>query len=246
MINVDPLEHKLFFERFLNRERADAPDFDLDFCWRRRDRVLEYVYERFGAERVAMIATFCRLGARGALREVARALGIPYREISRVTRRVPHFSSVEMLAELRETLPECRGLPLERPPWDEVLLLALAIDMVPRHIAVHPGGILTPLQRHLTHEEMVRSGWIDEDGNPRHSFKTPEQGAATTLWCATSPQLAVRAPGSPLAGPVTASASRSGSPWCSSRFRGSRPSSVSIFPEVSSSPATRTPSPARA
>jgi DNA-directed DNA polymerase III PolC len=140
--HVDPLEHKLFFERFLNRERADAPDFDLDFCWRRRDRVLEYVYERFGAERVAMIATFCRLGARGALREVARALGVPDREISRVTRRVPHFSSVEMLEELRETLPECRGLPLDRPPWDEIVRLALAIDMFPRHISVHPGGIV--------------------------------------------------------------------------------------------------------
>ena len=140
--HVDPLAHKLFFERFLNRERADAPDFDLDFCWRRRDRVLEYVYERFGAERVAMIATFCRLGARGALREVARALGVPDREISRVTRRVPHFSSVEMLQELRETLPECRGLPLDRPPWDEVVRLALSIDMYPRHISVHPGGIV--------------------------------------------------------------------------------------------------------
>lgn len=140
--HVDPLRHKLFFERFLNRERADAPDFDLDFCWRRRDRVLEYVYERFGAERVAMIATFCRLGARGALREVARALGVPDREISRVTRRVPHFSSVEMLEELRKTLPECRGLPLDRPPWDEIVRLALAIDMYPRHISVHPGGIV--------------------------------------------------------------------------------------------------------
>jgi len=140
--HVDPLRHKLFFERFLNRERADAPDFDLDFCWRRRDRVLEYVYRRFGAERVAMIATFCRLGARGALREVARVLGVPDREISRVTGRVPHFSSVEMLEELRETLPECRGLPLDRPPWDEIVRLALAIDMYPRHISVHPGGIV--------------------------------------------------------------------------------------------------------
>ncbi|HEY7472819.1 MAG TPA: DNA polymerase III subunit alpha [Gemmatimonadota bacterium] len=140
--HVDPLKHKLFFERFLNRERADCPDFDLDFCWRRRDSVLEYVYERFGADRVAMIATFCRLGARGALREVARALGVPDREISRVTRRVPHFSSVEMLEELRETLPECRGLPLDRPPWDEVVQLALAIDMYPRHISAHPCGIV--------------------------------------------------------------------------------------------------------
>ncbi len=140
--HVDPLAHDLFFERFLNRERADAPDFDLDFCWRRRDRVIEYVYDRFGADHVAMIATFCRLGARGALRETARALGLPDREISRVTKRIPHFSSVAMLPALLDTLPECRGLPFDRPPWDEVLERALTIDLVPRHPAVHPGGIV--------------------------------------------------------------------------------------------------------
>ncbi|MCI0549070.1 MAG: hypothetical protein L0027_17540, partial [Candidatus Rokubacteria bacterium] len=100
--HVDPLKHNLFFERFLNREREDHPDFDLDFCWRRRDRVIEWVYERFGEEHVAMVATFCRLGARGALREVARALGVPDREISKVTKRIPHFSSVQMLDELRD------------------------------------------------------------------------------------------------------------------------------------------------
>ena len=140
--HVDPLKHNLFFERFLNREREDHPDFDLDFCWRRRDQVIEWVYERFGEEHVAMVATFCRLGARGALREVARALGVPDREISKVTKRIPHFSSVRMLDELRDALPECRGLPLEEPPWDEVLALARQIDMYPRHIAVHPGGIV--------------------------------------------------------------------------------------------------------
>jgi DNA-directed DNA polymerase III PolC len=140
--HVDPLKHNLFFERFLNREREDHPDFDLDFCWRRRDRVIEWVYERFGEDRVAMVATFCRLGARGALREVARALGVPDREISKVTKRIPHFSSVAMLEELRDQLPECRGLPLEEPPWNEVLTLARQIDMYPRHIAVHPGGIV--------------------------------------------------------------------------------------------------------
>ncbi|MGH7558000.1 MAG: PHP domain-containing protein, partial [Gemmatimonadota bacterium] len=140
--HVDPLKHNLFFERFLNREREDHPDFDLDFCWRRRDRVIEWVYERFGEEHVAMVATFCRLGARGALREVARVLGVPDREISRVTKRIPHFSSVQMLDELKDAPPECRGLPLEEPPWDEVLALARQIDMYPRHSAVHPGGIV--------------------------------------------------------------------------------------------------------
>jgi NAD(P)-dependent dehydrogenase (short-subunit alcohol dehydrogenase family) len=70
-----------------------------------------------------------------------------------------------------------------------VQLDRLGADAGVRAFAVHPGGILTPLQRHLTHQEMVGYGWIDEDGNPRHEFKTPEQGAATSLWCATSPQL---------------------------------------------------------
>ncbi|MGH7544248.1 MAG: PHP domain-containing protein, partial [Gemmatimonadota bacterium] len=153
--HVDPLKHNLFFERFLNREREDHPDFDLDFCWRRRDRVIEWVYERFGEEHVAMVASFCRLGARGALREVARALGVPDREISKVTKRIPHFSSVRMLDELRDSLPECRGLPLDEPPWDEVLALARQIDMYPRHIAVHPGGIVIgpePIETYVPRE----------------------------------------------------------------------------------------------
>lgn len=157
--HVDPLKHDLFFERFLSRERGDAPDFDLDFCWRRRDRVIEAVYERFGPERVAMIATFCRLGARGALREVARALGVPDREISAVTKRVPHYSSVEMLVELKDALPECRGLPFDRPPWDEVLELALEIDMVPRHPGVHPGGIVIApeaIDRHVPRQRSAK------------------------------------------------------------------------------------------
>ena len=70
-----------------------------------------------------------------------------------------------------------------------VQLDRLGADAGVRAFAVHPGGILTPLQRHLTHDEMVGYGWIDEDGNPRGEFKRPEQGAATSLWCATSPQL---------------------------------------------------------
>ncbi|MDX1662006.1 MAG: DNA polymerase III subunit alpha, partial [Gemmatimonadota bacterium] len=140
--HVDPLKHALFFERFLSRERADPPDFDLDFCWRRRDRVIERVYEAFGEDRVAMIATFCRLGARGAIRETARSLGVPDREISRVTKRIPRYSSVETLLDLVDALPECRGLPFDRPPWDEIVETALGIDMYPRHPSVHPGGIV--------------------------------------------------------------------------------------------------------
>jgi NAD(P)-dependent dehydrogenase (short-subunit alcohol dehydrogenase family) len=71
-----------------------------------------------------------------------------------------------------------------------VQLDALGQDAGVRAFAVHPGGILTPLQRYLTHEEMVGYGWIAEDGTPKFEFKTPEQGAATSVWAATSPQLA--------------------------------------------------------
>jgi NAD(P)-dependent dehydrogenase (short-subunit alcohol dehydrogenase family) len=95
-------------------------------------------------------------------------------------------------------------LHFERDPYDKWLaygqsktansLFALHLDKLGqdagvRAFAVHPGGIMTPLQRHLSQEEMQASGWIDEHGNPRVRFKTPEQGAATTVWCATSPQL---------------------------------------------------------
>ena len=87
--NVDPLEYRLVFERFLNLERKEMPDIDLDFQDDRRDEVLHYVVDRYGSDRVAQIITFGTLGAKAALRDVGRALGMPYGDVDRIARMVP-------------------------------------------------------------------------------------------------------------------------------------------------------------
>jgi DNA-directed DNA polymerase III PolC len=146
---VDPLAHDLLFERFMNPARSSPPDIDLDFSWRERDGLLRWVFERYGADRVAMIGTHVTFGPRAALRETARAMGLPPAEIGPVTRRVPHWG-VDSLAALPATVPECRDLPFDREPWAGIVALAQAIVGFPRHLSVHPGGIIVapePLER---------------------------------------------------------------------------------------------------
>jgi DNA polymerase-3 subunit alpha len=87
--DIDPLEFKLLFERFLNPERISMPDFDVDFCMNRRDEVIKYVQEKYGREQVGQIATFHQLKARGVIRDIARAMEIPFAEADKLAKLVP-------------------------------------------------------------------------------------------------------------------------------------------------------------
>lgn len=140
---VDPIRYNLFFQRFLNPERSSPPDIDLDFSWRRRDEVLEYVYRTHGEDRVAMICTYVTFSTRLAVREVGRAMGLPGREITRFTRLLPYRAiQAEDPAALARQWPECRDLPLDEEPWRTVLQTARRIAGFPRHISMHAGGIV--------------------------------------------------------------------------------------------------------
>ncbi len=161
---VCPLRWGLYFERFLNEQRGDCPDIDIDICGARRDELLDYVYEHWGAEhvagaregpRVAMIASFITMHARLAVREVAKVFGVPPGEVNRFTKRLPHRPVREILQAIRE-LPECRDLPIDDEPWKTILQVALRLDDAPRHLGIHPCGTvisarpltwLTPLER---------------------------------------------------------------------------------------------------
>ncbi len=138
---VDPIRFGLPFERFLNEFRTDVPDIDIDFCWRRRDDVIDYVYRRHGADRVAMVSTHCTLRAKSAFRDVARVMGLPLDEIDALSRLLPCYgaSSIE---EAKRTFPEMAGFPLEREPWRTVVRTALGIDGYVRHTGIHLGGLV--------------------------------------------------------------------------------------------------------
>ena len=141
LTHVDPLAHGLFFERFLNPERSSPPDIDLDFSWKDRDRLLAWVYERFGADQVAMISTHVTFGPRAAVREVGKAHGLPDAELTRLTKRIPHWGSHD-LTNLAATVPECRSLPAADETVRRVLAIARRIEGLPRHLSVHAGGIV--------------------------------------------------------------------------------------------------------
>ena len=152
---VCPLRWGLYFERFLNEQRGDCPDIDIDICGARRDQLLDYVYERWGEEHVAMIGSFVTMHARLAIREIAKVFGVPPSEVNHFTKRLPHRPVREILQAIRD-LPECRNLPVDDEPWKTILQVALRLDDAPRHMGIHPCGTvisarpltwLTPLER---------------------------------------------------------------------------------------------------
>ena len=142
--NVCPVKHNLYFGRFLNPGRSDPPDIDVDFAWDERDPVIDGVLDRF-AGHAAMVASHIRFQPRMALRETARVFGMPNGEIGRITRRLPGFwHRGELDAGLLEGLrkrPETRLLDFVEP-WPQIMALAQRIIGIPRHLSVHPGGVV--------------------------------------------------------------------------------------------------------
>ena len=155
---VDPIKFDLYFERFLNEYRTDVPDIDMDFCWRRRDEVLEYVYDRYPAAHVAMVSTHSTLRARSAFRDVARVMGLPMDEINRYSSMLPHYN-VSSIKEAMEKFPEMSEFPIRREPWATVLKHALHIDGYVRHLGIHLGGMVIgdrPLTRYSALENSTK------------------------------------------------------------------------------------------
>ena len=152
---IDPIRHGLLFDRFLNPERVDMPDIDIDFCDRRRDRVIDYVVDRNGADRVAQIITFGTLGAKAAVRDVGRALNLTYAEVDKIAKMIP-FSLGMTIDRALELNPDLKDLYDAGGPVGDVLDLARAVEGLPRHASVHAAGVVispeplvdqVPLQR---------------------------------------------------------------------------------------------------
>lgn len=154
---IDPIANNLLFERFLNPARSDPPDIDIDLCWKRRDQVIEYVYDRYGRDRVAMISTHVTFNYRSAIREVAKVYGLAEREIKCLTRGLLHFYyGNETLESINQKFPEAKDLPVHDPKYKHIYEMANRLLKHPRHLGIHAGGIvispfrldkIVPLQR---------------------------------------------------------------------------------------------------
>jgi len=139
---VDPLEHDLLFERFMHPLRRQPPDIDLDIDRRRRDEVRDYIYQKYGHENVACVGTINTYMARGAIRDIGKALQIPQGVIEEACRGI-HWLSASQLLECLDSRPELKKSEIYRQPeLAEFFRLCAAIDGFPRHMSVHLGGLL--------------------------------------------------------------------------------------------------------
>ncbi len=141
LTQVDPIEQNLYFERFMNKARSSPPDVDIDFSWKERDEIVKYIFEEYGYEKVAMISTTVTFRARSAFREVAKVFGFTNQEISKFSRRIP-WTSAANLPNLAKLFPESKNLDLNDEPWKSIVNLASEIAGFPRHLSIHPGGIV--------------------------------------------------------------------------------------------------------
>ncbi|MBB6694178.1 DNA polymerase III subunit alpha, partial [Cohnella xylanilytica] len=139
--DVDPIKHKLLFERFLNPERVTMPDIDIDFSDERRDEVIRYVADKYGGEHVAQIITFGTLAARAAVRDVGRVMNVPYGEVDKAAKLIPgmHGMSIERAAKENA---EFRALAEGTGPIAELIAMARRAEGMPRHASTHAAGVV--------------------------------------------------------------------------------------------------------
>ncbi|MBO4468214.1 MAG: DNA polymerase III subunit alpha, partial [Clostridia bacterium] len=138
---IDPIKYDLIFERFLNPQRVSMPDFDIDFCYIRRPEVIDYVIDKYGADHVAQIVTFGTMAARAAMRDVGRALDIPYSDCDRVAKMIPSALGMTLNDALRIN-PELERLYERDPAVKRLYDTALKLEGMPRHASTHAAGVV--------------------------------------------------------------------------------------------------------
>ncbi len=142
--DIDPIRYNLIFERFLNPERVSMPDFDVDFCYERRQEVIDYVNRKYGADHVAQIVTFGTMAARNAIRDVGRVMGMSYQSVDVVAKLVPMELKMTLNRAL-EVSSELKRMYDSDPQVKELVDTALKVEGMPRHASTHAAGVvITP------------------------------------------------------------------------------------------------------
>ncbi len=139
--DIDPMKYHLLFERFLNPDRVTMPDIDVDFCYDRRDEVIQYVTEKYGQENVAQIITFGTMAARGAIRDIGRALDMPYVQVDQIAKLIPGELGITLDKALQTSI-ELRNKYEKHPDVKKLIDLAKSVEGMPRHASIHAAGVL--------------------------------------------------------------------------------------------------------
>ena len=139
--DIDPIRYNLIFERFLNPERVSMPDFDVDFCYERRQEVIDYVNEKYGRDHVAQIVTFGTMAARAAVRDVGRVMGMTYQDVDRVAKLIPMELKMTLKKAL-EVSPDLKVLYDGDNQVHELIDTSLKVEGMPRHASTHAAGVV--------------------------------------------------------------------------------------------------------
>lgn len=139
--DIDPIRYDLLFERFLNPERVSMPDIDVDFCYERRQEVIDYVVEKYGEDRVVQIVTFGTLAARNVIRDVGRALDLPYAVVDEVAKMIPKDIGITIQKALKQNL-DLKALYDTNPEVNNLINMAKRLEGLPRHTSMHAAGVV--------------------------------------------------------------------------------------------------------
>lgn len=139
--DLDPIKYNLLFERFLNPNRVTMPDIDVDFCFERRQEVIDYVVEKYGKDRVVQIVTFGTLAARGVIRDVGRVLDLPYAQVDTVAKMIPSELNITIESALRKN-PELKKTYDSDPVIHELIDMSKRLEGLPRHTSTHAAGVV--------------------------------------------------------------------------------------------------------
>jgi len=173
--NIDPLRFGLLFERFLNPERVSMPDIDTDFSDRERDRVIQYVRERYGEDKVAQIGTFGSLASKAALKDVARVYGIPHKKAEELAKLIPvQYGKPKPLQEAIQVVPELRAEMEKDERIRQVIEVAMRLEGLNRHASVHAAGVVIAAEPLTDLVPLMR----DQEGRPVTQY---DMGAVEAL-----------------------------------------------------------------
>jgi len=172
--DVDPLRYNLFFERFLNPDRISMPDIDTDFCFERRDEVIEYVTKKYGADRVAQIVTFGTMAARAAVRDVGRVMGVPLPDVDRIAKLIPNIPTNPVsIQQAIDTVPELTSIYQRDAQARKLLDTAKRVEGLARHASTHAAGVVIAPGPITDYAPLARLG--DNDINTQYSMEWVER-----------------------------------------------------------------------
>lgn len=155
--SIDPLRYRLLFERFLNPERVSMPDFDVDFCYRRRQEVIDYVAEKYGSDHVAQIITFGTLAAKAAIKDVGRVMGIPYAKADALSKMIPFGPNVTISGAMSENKQMRETIDAD-PSLRRLVENALKLEGMPRHASMHAAGVVITREPVMSYVPLTKNG----------------------------------------------------------------------------------------